>query len=256
MALLLEKVTLFRAIAFGVVWGLLYLSREIGLYCGAVVFLGLSAALFWSRIRSGGTWRTFRLFNFTSLTALTVILILWGAWYYHSLGIVSLGEGRRFYTSYTQKFERKARHPFYENGTMSFFHLRPYEVMEFTRFPAPGDERYPPSGAFTLFTQPLLTLQIIWDNFLWSVREFQRTTLIGCLTLFLFIPLGILMSPSDLVSYGLLGLWGKSGGAWASLSRTGSRGQAGRVVLSLALCRAGRFYALAVAVRKSQDMEK
>ena len=76
---------------------------------------------------------------------------------------------------------------------MSFFHLRPYEVMEFTRFPAPDDERYPPSGAFTLFTQPLLTLQIIWDNFLWSVREFQRTTLIGCLTLFLFVPLGILM---------------------------------------------------------------
>ena len=57
MALLLEKVTLFRAIAFGVVWGLLFLSREIGLYCGAVIFLGLSAALFWSRKRSGGTWR-------------------------------------------------------------------------------------------------------------------------------------------------------------------------------------------------------
>ncbi len=64
--------------------------------------------------------------------------------------------------------------------------------MEFTRFPPPGDERYPPSGAFTLFNQPLLTFQIVWDNFLWSYREFQRATLVGFLALFLFVPLGIL----------------------------------------------------------------
>ena len=112
--------------------------------------------------------------------------------YYHSLGIISLGEGRRFYTSYTQQFDRKGRHPYYENGTMSFFQLRPYEQMEFTRFPAPDDERFPPSGAFTLWHQPLLTCQIMWDNFIWSFREFQRVTLVGCLTLFCLIPLGIL----------------------------------------------------------------
>ena len=49
MALLLEKVTFRRSLAFGLVWGLLFLSREIGLYCGIVVFLCLSAAIFWTR---------------------------------------------------------------------------------------------------------------------------------------------------------------------------------------------------------------
>ena len=49
MALLLEKITWIRAMAFGLVWGLLFLSREIGLYCGVVIFFFLSAAIFWSR---------------------------------------------------------------------------------------------------------------------------------------------------------------------------------------------------------------
>jgi hypothetical protein len=191
MALLMERVTWPRALAFGLVWGLLFLSREIGLYCGAVVFIFVSAAILW-RQKTGTAGQAWLRFNAASLTVLTMILVMWGAWYYHSLGIISLGEGRRFYTSYTQKFDRKSRHPYYENGTLSFFHLRPYEMMEFTRFPSPDDERYPPSGAFTLFHQPLVTLQIIWDNFLWSYREFQRTTLVGCLTLFLFVPLGVL----------------------------------------------------------------
>ncbi len=215
MALLLEKVTLSRSLAFGLVWGLLFLSREIGLYCGIVVFLCLSAAIFWTRKRSGTADRAFVRFNLTSVAILTFILILWGGWYYHSLGVLSLGEGRRFYTSYTQKFERKSRHPYYENGTLSFFHLRPYEVMEFTRFPSPGDERYPPSGAFTLLHQPFLTLRTIWDNLLWSSREFQRTTLVGYLSLFLLVPLGIIFRRQTLpekvywvfgASLGVLGL--------------------------------------------------
>ena len=103
-----------------------------------------------------------------SLSVLALILIALGCLVLSFFGDYLFGEGRRFYTSYTQKFDRKARHPYYENGTMSFFHLRPYELMEFTRFPAPDDERYPPSGAFTLLHQPLLTFQIIWDNFIWS----------------------------------------------------------------------------------------
>jgi hypothetical protein len=192
MTLLMEQVSWFRAMAFGLVWGLLFLSREIGLYCGALIFFVLTAAIFWKQKKlkqvRGELWR----FNTASLSVLALILLLWGAWYYHSLGIISLGEGRRFYTSYTQQFDRKGRHPYYENGTMSFFHLRPYEQMEFTRFPAPDDERFPPSGAFTLWHQPLLTCRIMWDNFIWSFREFQRVTLVGCLTLFCLIPLGIL----------------------------------------------------------------
>jgi hypothetical protein len=217
MALLLEKVTISRSLGFGLVWGLLFLSREIGLYCGIVVFVCLAAALYRTRLVSKAAAPAFWRFNVASAAMLAFVLLLWGAWYYHSLGIISLGEGRRFYTSYTQKFERKSRHPSYENqnGTLSFFHLRPYEVMEFTRFPAPGDERYPPSGAFTLFHQPFLTLATVWDNLLWTSREFQRTTLVGFLTLFIGIPLGILWRRAALpekvywvfgASLGVLGL--------------------------------------------------
>ncbi len=43
MVLLLEQVTWTRALAFGIVWGLLFFSREIGLYCGAFAFLVLLA---------------------------------------------------------------------------------------------------------------------------------------------------------------------------------------------------------------------
>ncbi len=215
MALLMEQVTWTRAMAFGLVWGLLFLSREIGLYCGAVVFLCFLAAIFWRRKRAGSAGQDLLRFNAASLPVLAFILLLWGAWYYQALGIISLGEGRRFYSSYTQKFDREARHPYYEKGTMSFFHLRPYEVMEFTRFPSPGDGRYPPSGVFTIFSQPFLTFQIIWDNLLWTYREFQRATLVGFLTLFLFIPLGIvtrrLMLPEPVywvfgATLGVLGL--------------------------------------------------
>ena len=192
MVLLLEQVTWPRALAFGIVWGLLFFSREIGLYCGAFAFLVLLAGIIWKwkqrRLRGWDLWRV----TAGTLPVLGLILLFWGVWYYHSLGIFSLGEGRRFYTSYTQKFDRKGRHPYYKNGTMSFFQLRPYELMEFTRFPKPDDERYPPSGAITLLHQPLLTCRIIWDNFIWSFHEFKRVTLIGCLTLFFLIPLGLL----------------------------------------------------------------
>jgi hypothetical protein len=176
--------------AFGLTWGLLFLSREIGLYCGTLVFTCVLAAVFWQRKKTGSPqrWRC----HAAGLAVLAALLLGWGVWYYQSLGIISLGEGRRFYTGYTQKFDREARHPWYEKGAMSFFQLRPYEVMEFTRFPPPGDERYPPSQAMTLFRQPSLTFRIFWDNLVWSFREFQRVTLVGCFTLFFHVPLGLL----------------------------------------------------------------
>ena len=215
MTLLMEQVTWIRAMAFGLVWAFLFLSREIGLYCGAWVFMVLVVALFWQQKTLKPVRGELLRFNIASLSVLALMLLLWGAWFYHSFGIISLGEGRRFYTVSTQKFDRKSRHPYYENGSMSFFNLRPYELMEFTRFPKPDDERYPPSGAFTLLHQPLLTFQIIGDNFLWSYREFQRVTLVGCMTLFFLIPLGLLtcrlsLPPSVFwtfgASVGMLGL--------------------------------------------------
>ena len=50
--------------------------------------------------------------------------------------------------------------------TNNEFPAFPNLVMSATRLPN-----------FTLLRQPLLTFQIIWDNFIWSYREFQRTTL-------------------------------------------------------------------------------
>ena len=192
MALILDQVTWGRAMAFGLAWGLLFLSREIGLYCGLMVFLCLMTAIFFRNRKSKGSVRqNLGRFNIGSLSVLALILLLWGAWYYHGLGIISIGEGSRFYASYTHKFERKGRHPHYENGTMSFFQLRPYELMEFTRFPRPDDERYPPSVTFTLLSQPAATLKIIWDNLIFTFRQTFRATQAGFLTIFLFVPLGL-----------------------------------------------------------------
>jgi hypothetical protein len=194
MTLILDRLTWTRALAFGLVWSLLFLSREIGFYCGAVGFFFLLGALFWTSKPTGTALRELVQVTSGSLAVLALILLLWGTWYYRTFGIISLGEGPRFVTSYTRQFDRGSRHPYYETGTgsMSFFHLRPYELMEFTRFPAPGDERYPQSSALTVLKQPFLTGRIIWDNLLWSYREFQRLTLVGYLTVFFFVPLGLL----------------------------------------------------------------
>ena len=48
LALLLEgKATWSRGLAFGLLWALAYLARDIGLYCGAAVFLILLAVKLW-----------------------------------------------------------------------------------------------------------------------------------------------------------------------------------------------------------------
>lgn len=191
MTQLWDRVTWRRSFAFGLVWSLLFFSREIGLYSGAAVFVVLLAALASRRHQGGGSgWAMGRL-TVGSLSVLMLLLTLWAAWYYQALGVISIGEGRRFYTSYTQTFDRDRRHPHYENGTLSFFHLRPSEMMEFTRFPAPSDPRYPPSGAAQIWQHPKVTLQIFWDNLLWSSKELQRVTLVGWLTLFVLVPLDL-----------------------------------------------------------------
>ncbi|MGQ9921559.1 MAG: glycosyltransferase family 39 protein [Desulfobacca sp.] len=192
MTQLLEEVTWRRSLTFGLVWSLLFFSREIGLYGGAIIFMVLLAA--WTkrwRQETDSGQASGRL-AVGSLTVLALLLTLWAAYYYQSLGVLSIGEGRRFYTSYTQTFDRERRHPHYKNGTLSFFHLRPYEMMEFTRFPAPSDPRYPPSGAARIWQHPRITFQIFWDNLLWSSKELQRVTLVGWLTLFLLVPVGLL----------------------------------------------------------------
>lgn len=193
MTQLLEKVTWRRSLAFGLAWGMLFSSREIGLYAGAAIFLILLMALWTQKQPPGGRRRrTLWQYGAGSLSVLVLLLTLWAAWYYQALGVISIGEGRRFYTSYTQTFDRDRRHPHYDNGTLSFFHLRPYEMMEFTRFPAPSDPRYPPPGAAQLWRQPAVSLSIFWDNLLWSNKELQRVTLVGWLTLVVLVPVGLL----------------------------------------------------------------
>ncbi len=213
MTQLLDRVTWRRSLSFGLVWGLLFFSREIGLYGGAAVFVVLLAAL--ATRRRQGSGRAIGRLAVGSLTVLAMLLTLWAAWYYQALGVLSIGEGRRFYTSYAQTFDRDRRHPHYDHGTLSFFHLRPYEMMEFTRFPAPSDPRYPPSGAAQIWQHPRITLQIFWDNLVWSSKELQRVTLVGWLTLFLLVPVGLLSGRLSLpgpvywtfgASLGVLGL--------------------------------------------------
>jgi len=215
MTQLLDRVTWRRSLTFGLVWSLLFFSREIGLYGGGAVFLVILAALATNRRQVTGRGRAIGRLAVGSLSVLALLLTFWAAWYYQALGVISIGEGRRFYTSYTQTFDRDRRHPHYENGTLSFFHLRPYEMMEFTRFPAPSDPRYPPAGTAQIWQHAKITLRIFWDNLLWSSKELQRVTLVGWLTLFILVPLGLLSRRLSLpapvpwtfgASLGILGL--------------------------------------------------
>ena len=221
MALMLEQVTWSRAMAFGLVWGLLFLSREIGLYCGLMVFLCLSPPFFSEpenpKDRHGRTYCVLM----SAVCPFWRLSSCFGVPGIITLGIISLGEGRRFYTSYTQKFERKARHPYYENGTMSFFHLRPYEVMEFTRFPRPDDERYPPSELLHSLINPLSPLRLSGIILSGLSGKFSRHPGWFPHPFFLY-PFGSGDPPSNAAGTGLLGLWGNPGSSGTSLFGTGA----------------------------------
>lgn len=193
MTLLWERATWGRAIAFGFFWAMLFFSREIGLYAGGIIFLVLLSLPLAQRGWAGVGPQNLKPMVAGSLFILTLLLTLWAFWYQHSLGIFSLGAGSRFYTNYSQTFQREGRHPHYQNGTLSFFQLRPYEVMEYTRFPSPSDPRFPPSTIARFWQHPRQTLA------LWTNKEFQRVTVVGWLTL-LILPLllwrGLLTLPA------------------------------------------------------------
>ena len=179
-------------LAFGSVWGLLFLSREIGLFSGAAVFGLLLVSLF-RRFRPPreGFQACLRLMA-AALPPTLLIVGLWVFWFYQAFGIISLGEGQRFYAEYTGKFDRKSEssYPGYNQGEFDFFRLRPYELMEYTRFPRPGDERYPKASAIKLLAQPGKLTALIWDNLYWSLNEFKKVSLPGFLVLFGILPLG------------------------------------------------------------------
>ena len=64
--------------------------------------------------------------------------------------------------------------------------------MEYTRFPKPGDSRYPPAPGFGIFLHPKRLLNNILGNLGFGLREFQRLSLIGFFTILVLIPLGLL----------------------------------------------------------------
>ena len=75
----------------------------------------------------------------------------------------------------------------YRDGAVAFFRLRPHEVMEYTRFPQPGDDRYPPPQGLRILSDPGAIARVIWGNLQWSFQEFQRVTLVGFLALMVIL---------------------------------------------------------------------
>ena len=191
--------------ALGVCWGGLFLSREIGLYYGTMGFLAWIGALAWQNrhLNKMTQIKMVAKFSFPPLAVLSVILIGWMYWIYLSLGIVSLGEGPKFYATYTKQFDRQseATYPGYNQGESAFFRLHPYEFMEYTRFPRPEDPRYPQGKSWQMLADPVGLIAKLVDNLVWSLKEFQRTTSVGFLVLFIYLPWrwwqGRVSPPSD-----------------------------------------------------------
>ncbi len=228
-------------LALGMCWGALFLSREIGLYCGALGFLAWIGSVWWQNRRLGKKAQilTVAKLSFSSLAVLTVILIIWIYWFYTSLGIVSLGEGHRFYGTYTRQFDRQAEatYPGYAQGEFAFFRLHPYELMEYTRFPRPGDPRYPKGTAWQMFADPTALAALVVDNLLWSLKEFQRVTLVGFLLLFLYLPWRWWQSAVVSANRRLMAILRLLEYLRPDLSRAFARGPAHRLVFPLAICK-------------------
>jgi hypothetical protein len=184
--------TWLRGFLLGILWGALYLSREIGLFIGVFGFLAWLLDFGWrNRRRSGKDFSiTLARAALPLFSILSVILFCWMYWFQASLGIFSLGEGARFYPTYTTTFDRQSEstYPGYRNGESAFFRLHPYEFMEYTRFPKPGDPRYPKVTALKMLAHPVTLAALAWDNLKWSLKEFQRVSLMGFIMLFICLP--------------------------------------------------------------------
>jgi hypothetical protein len=214
-----QKPAWWRGLALGACWGALFLSREIGLYYGALGFLAWITYIWWQNRRLGQKTLILLLakHSLPVVSVLAMILIIWVYWFYTALGIVSLGEGKRFYSTYTRQFDRQseATYPGYDQGEFAFFRLHPHELMEYSRFPRPGDPRYPQGTTWRIFADPVSLAALVWDNLLWSLKEFQRVTIVGLLVLMIYFPWGwwqgrISPPPGALwlygINWGLLGL--------------------------------------------------
>ncbi len=190
--LLRERPTWTRGLAFGLVWSLLFFSREIGLFSGAAIFALLLCSLMWpANGVLAGLRRAAPLLG--GALPLTLLLVgLWVWWFYQAFGIISLGEGHRFYAEYSTTFDRsrETEYPGHKQGEIAFFRLRPHEMMEYTRWPRPGDERYPQASAVQLLRRPTILAGLIWDNLTWSLKAFQKVTLPGFIMLLVVLPVG------------------------------------------------------------------
>jgi hypothetical protein len=194
MLRLREKTTWGTGMAFGLVWGLAYLTRDIGLYCGASIFLLLMG---WTLWKTRGIGPRLSALIRLSLPALAVLLAIVGFWVYclyQTFGIISLGEGPRFYIeggmrfSFAKKFDIDSSSMRYEDGAVAVFRLRPFEMMEYTRFPQPGDKRYPPAPSLVIFSAPKAVVKKMGESLSFALKEFRLVTLAGFMTL-LIMPL-------------------------------------------------------------------
>ena len=142
-----------QGLAFGAVWALLYFARDIGLYCGLIVFLLLIGSQIWQKT----SWknRVSALLRVSAaIPVLAIFLGLWMGWFYYSFGILSWGEGPRFYGHFSHNCDKSSDNRSYQNGGCGLFEMRPYEFMESSRFPKPGDSRYPPAPSFGMVFNP------------------------------------------------------------------------------------------------------
>ena len=209
MGLLILFVRLFQkpdwptGLIFGLFWGLAYLTRDNGLFFGLVFFSFLILAeLVRPAALKEKILRTLRLAA-PVLGILALILTCWMYWYYITFGIISLGEGRHFILN-ELALEGQGEHPVtYEQGGIGYLKLRPYEYMEFTRAPLPGDSRYP-QGKW----------QILWGDGTWprikrnlhiTFKEIKPIILPGLIGLVLLFRKGYLFNANTRVMWWALG---------------------------------------------------
>lgn len=203
---LLQDPTVVKGLAFGGLWSLTYLTRDIGLYCGGVLFFVLIASRLWiTRDTKNFFFQAIKLSS-SILTVLFIIGGLWVYWYYCAFGIISLGEGPRFYLAGTNAITTGEHSLRYNNGTLGFFRFRPYEFMHYTRTPLPGDERYPAKQPWNY----LFDYDIVWkrisNNIRFTLIEFKLASIPGIIGLILLLfkrsfsgPIGLTLVSSLLV---------------------------------------------------------
>ena len=115
----------------------------------------------------------------------------WTGLFYYSFGILSWGEGPRFYGHFSHNCDKSSDNRSYQNGGCGLFEMRPYEFMESFDSQNQATAAIHQRRVLAWFLTRRKSPKTSGPTFFLVCCEFQRVSIIGMFAIFVVIPLGL-----------------------------------------------------------------